>query len=91
MEIIEAKTNYKNFECIFNELPKTLINRVNDRIKDWDEWNKVKHISTKIKQDWSWNSLMLDEMSKVYAILNSYYEAVEDWLTKEQFIKIYCK
>ena len=28
------KTNYKTFECIFDELPKTIIKRVDDRIKD---------------------------------------------------------
>ena len=85
------KTNYKTFECIFDELPKTIIKRVDDRIKDWDEWNRVKHSSKKIKQDWSWNSLALDELERVYAIIWSYYDAIENWLTKEQFEEIYCK
>ena len=86
---IETKTNWREMECIFSELPKMLVNRVDLRINSWDE--KVKHISKKIKQDWSLNSLMLDEMARVYATLWSKYDAVEKWISKEDFIKIYCK
>lgn len=88
---IETKTNWRWAECIFDELPKMLVNRVDLRINDWDEWDRVKHISKKVKQDWSWNSLMLDEMARVYATIWSKYEAIESWITRENFIKIYCK
>lgn len=88
---IETKTNWRTLECMFSELPKTLINRVDKRINEGDEWDRVKHISEKIPQDWSWNSLMLDEMARAYAILGSKYKAVESWITREKFIEIYCK
>jgi len=88
---MKTKTNWKNLECIFSELPKTLINRVDKRIKECDEWDRVKHTSEKIPQDWSWNSLMLDEMARVYAILWMKYNSVEKGISREDFIKIYCK
>lgn len=88
---MQTKTNWEQLECIFSELPKTLINRVDKRIKDWDEWDRVKHISKKIKQDWSFNSLILDELARVYSIIWSYYDSIESWLTREQFINIYCR
>ena len=81
------KINIRTF--MLDELPKLLVERVDERMKAWEE--RVKHTSEIIEQDWSWNSLALDELARIYATVWSYYEAIESWMTKENFEEIYCK
>ena len=81
------KTNIRTF--MLDDLPKLLVEKVDERMSNWEE--RVRHTSEKIEQDWSWNSLALDELSRIYAIISSYYEAIESWITKEQFEEIFCK
>ena len=77
----------KAYKAINIDFINAILENTEERIKQWNE--RVKHISEIIEQDGSWNSIMLDEMARAYASLDMIYKAIEDWISKENFIKIY--
>ena len=77
----------KAYKAINIDFINAILENTEKRIQEWDE--RVKHISEKVEQDGSWNSIMLDEMARAYASLDMMYREIENWISKENFIKIY--